>query len=251
MAAGRAEQRWRETGEQVRILDRRGRVRWHDAWLGNPAIDMAGPQHIVDGVQARGYIARWDPGPRTIFQPDYRNMDHPGRLVLADDLKTWAQNQHVDDALLIEAGWSPPSSRGKDWGFERWRDVAEQLSEDGAEIVQCGAKRHDRILPQARFIHTPTWRHAAAIIERVAMVYTIEGGTHHMAGALRRPAVVVYSGFVHPETTGYDWHANLYADLDHSPCGRYDACAHCEAAKAEITPDMVVAASIEATARWL
>jgi hypothetical protein len=237
MAAGVAERMWRETRQTVAIMDLAGRPRDHPVWEGNPAIDPAGPLTLVDCPGQRGYMLRWD-GARSVFDMTYRNMDHPGRIYVPAWARAWARDNVPPRCIIVEPIVRRPSSMGKDWGFERWRAVTARLT--GRPIVQLGEDGGRAMLPGATWIKTPTIWHAAAAIEQSSLVLTPEGGTHHMAGALRRPAVVIYGGFTHPQLTGYDWHENLYVDAPGSPCGNFDTCAHCVDALAAITPDMVI-----------
>lgn len=235
MAAGRAGLLYEQTGKPVAILDRHGARRWHSIWAGNPAIDRDAEQTIVDGVGVRGYIDGWQPGPRAMFKPNYCNADHPGRVYVPAELQQWAATLGIDRSIVIEPHVRSPSSPNKSWGFDRFAKVAEQLE----GVVQL-AQEPVELLPDARFIPTLTPMHAAAIIERAALTITVEGGTHHLAGATRRPAVVVYGAFIHPRTTGYAWHENLVAG---DSCGRWDDCTHCREAMASITPQMVIDAA--------
>ena len=63
-----------------------------------------------------------------------------------------------------------------------------------------------------------------------------EGGFSHVAGALRKKAVVYYGGWITPDVIGYDFHENLYFEDSKSPCGLYrEKCDHCENARQVIT----------------
>lgn len=244
MAAGVAARMWRETGQTVAIVDQAGRPREHAMWEGNPAIDPNGPLRLVDCPGQRGYMLRWD-GARSVFNMTYRNMDHPGNIYVPAWARGWARYNVPTGCIIIEPIVRRPSSMGKDWGFDRWCAVADRLIRQ--PVVQLGEDGGRRMLPGATWIKTPTFWHAAAAIERAALVLTPEGGTHHMAGALHRPAVVVYGGFTHPQLTGYDWHRCLYVDVPGSPCGNFDPCSHCRDALETITPNMVIAAIVELT----
>ena len=222
------------------------------AWDGNPAISAKGPQVLADYTAVRGYIDHWE-GSRSVFNFNYRNRSHPGRLFVPAWADAWAAGLGVDGCVVVEAFVRRPSSPGKDWGYDRWRDAAAFVGADwraqhrqAPTLIQM-ADRPIKTIPGARFIKTPTFWHAAAIIARSALVLTPEGGTHHMAGALRRPAVVVCGGFTHPDVIGYDGHEYLYADVPGSPCGRFDHCPHCVDALNRITPAMVA----DATGRLL
>jgi hypothetical protein len=236
MAAGVAERMWRETGRRVAIVDEAGRPRDHPVWEGNPAIDPQSSLTLRDHPGHRGYMLRWDDGPRAVFNPSYRNRDHPGRIYPPASARAWARANVPAGCVIVEPIVRRPSSMGKDWGVERWRAVVDAL--DIGPVVQLGEDGGRPML--AHWIKTPTIWHAAAAIERAMLVLTTEGGTHHMAGALGVPAVVVYGGFTHPDMTSYETERSLYVDVPGSPCGRYDSCPHCVDALAAITPEMVV-----------
>jgi len=235
MAAGRAEKLWRETGQRVAIVDASMRPREHDVWTGNPAIDQSSSLTLTDCPRGRGYIDRWE-GSRSVLNMTYHNRDHPGSIYIPDEYLRWAASVVESGCVVIEPIVQRPSSLGKDWGFKRWAKVAEQLE----NVVQLGADHARPVLPGAQFIKTETFWHAAAIVRHAAVTLTPEGGLHHIAGALKRPAVVIYGGFTHPLITGYDGHECLYVDVPGSPCGEFGPCDHCRLALEMITVDMVL-----------
>ena len=49
----------------------------------------------------------------------------------------------------------------------------------------------------------------------------------HAAAALDKKAVVLFGGYIHPNTTGYNFHYNIYIDIEDSPCGMRKYCEHC------------------------
>ena len=52
------------------------------------------------------------------------------------------------------------------------------------------------------------------------------------------PAVVLFGGYISPDVTGYDRHANLFTGGE--ACGRRTVCDHCRDAMNRITPDLVM-----------
>jgi len=234
MAAGRAAALG---AAPVAIVDEAGRPRRHPVWDRNPLIDPDSSLTLCDCPGHRGYMLRWYPGPRAVFNPDYRNRDHPGRIYPPDDARRWAAENIPEGCIIVEPVVRRPSSSGKDWGVDRWRQVVESLS-ISAPIIQLGEDGGRPMV--APWIKTPTIWHAAAAIERAALVLTPEGGTHHMAGALDVPHVTIFGGFTHPATTGYETTWPLYVDIEGSPCGRYDDCDHCRRALDMITVEDVI-----------
>jgi len=67
----------------------------------------------------------------------------------------------------------------------------------------------------------------------------VEGGLHHAAAALGRPAVVIFGHFIDPEVTGYHGHKNLRGGAV-GMCGSWSSCPECVRAMEAITPEVVV-----------
>lgn len=127
----------------------------------------------------------------------------------------------------------------KRWPFERWQVVVAQLRQGGHEVVQFRAGG-GRVLSGVREIKTPTFRKALAVLQHARLFMGCEGGLHHGAAAVNIPAVVLFGGFIHPRTTGYDMHANIFTGGTEG-CGRFTECEHCKQAMLAITPQMVIA----------
>lgn len=240
MAAGRAEALFEASGAPVAIVDREGRVREHFIWQGNPAIDAASPQRIADGPHCRAYV-RWKNG-RAVFRHDHR--PRAGRIYLTPREREFADRADLPATFaVIEPHVMPPSSPNKRWPFERWAAVAEELAPHIA-CLQLGPDDGREALPRVRRLVTPHARLAAAVIERAALAMTSEGGTHHLAAALGRPAVVIFGAFTPPLVTGYPWHANLAVETAEGYCGTYQRrCEHCVAAMRTITAERVAGAA--------
>jgi hypothetical protein len=126
----------------------------------------------------------------------------------------------------------------KDWGFGKWQAVVDALHECAVFVQPDYGKR---MLRGAHAIRA-TFREYCAVLARCALHVGPEGGLHHAAAAVRRPAVVVFGGRIDPAITGYAGHANLYVDVRGSPCGMITPCAHCRDCLDAITVDSVVTA---------
>jgi len=129
----------------------------------------------------------------------------------------------------------------KRWPRERFAAVAEALIGAGWPVVQFGTA--PLLTPRVRRIETPSFRHAVAALSRAALYIGTEGGLHHGSAAVGIPAVVIFGGFIPPETTGYETHANLFSGG--VACGMRRPCPHCRKALEAITVDMVVDAALE------
>lgn len=131
------------------------------------------------------------------------------------------------------------SARNKDWGWDKWQQLVNSLGTD-YEIVQMGPPG-TRTLIGTRFIETPSFRYACAVLAHARACVLPEGGLHHAAAALNIPGVVIFGGYINPQTTGYALHTNLFVEKG-SPCGRNTPCRHCRKCMNAITVDMVATA---------
>jgi ADP-heptose:LPS heptosyltransferase len=131
--------------------------------------------------------------------------------------------------------WHKSVAPNKDWGLQRYQQVANRLLLSGHDVVQFSHGR-DR-LQGVRVVKTPTFRHALAVLNRASLAVVPEGGLHHGAAALGIPAVVIFGGFVPPQVTGYAMHINLNGNAE--ACGSLARCTHCREALDRITVDEV------------
>jgi hypothetical protein len=246
MAAGEAEVIFRQTGVPVAILGRDGQPRWHPLWEGNPAI--AHPYRITrvtptitNGVGCRPYISYPFTAARGMRFTDWRARDRVGRVYLtADELALGKRIRYeVGPFLLLEPDVKPDATPNKAWGLDRFADVVRQMS----DITFVRAHGDEcRTFPPVKNVHTRTFREACGVLAASDGYVGTEGGFHHAAAALGKPAVVIFGGFISPKTTGYETHLNICDKLPGSPCGKWRQCGHCLAAMDRITVPMVVEA---------
>ena len=236
------------TNQRVCPVDAKWEPYWDALWDGIPymqkemTIDCAA---LRNGPSVRQYYSGMA-GNRIIW----RKWDiAPGEIRLTNEERKWAVEQFTmkdqhPRFLLINPSWKAAGGGGqnKDWGFKRWQEVAWALRD--VLLVQVGKLGASPWLGGAVQIETPTFRHACAILERSVGYVGHEGGLHHAAAALGRPAVVVFGGYISPEITGYGIHKNLFAPSPEYPlgCGTVTPCAHCRSAMDQITVEEVVEA---------
>ena len=84
------------------------------------------------------------------------------------------------------------------------------------------------------------FREACAVMSLCDYYLGWEGGFSHAAAALNKKAVVLFGGYIHPQTTGYNFHENIYIDIKGSPCGMRKYCEHCEKCRKLITVAQVI-----------
>jgi len=139
--------------------------------------------------------------------------------------------------VTIEPHLKPRAPSAKDWTFERYQQVVDKLSKH-IEVVQISAPGTQSLNGASRV--NLNFRESLALMKASRLYVGPEGGFHHGAAAVGRPAVVLFGGYISPKTTGYETHKNLVGDPH--PCGRkIGRCKHCEIAMGRITPAMVLA----------
>lgn len=233
------------------IVYRRGQKYWHPVWENNKRFlppdrwwDATSESHhewrLKIAYAQRPYSLGGD-RERWIWDPAYRAM--PGDLffTMAEQTAAWERlYRHIPAGLapiLIEPHIKPGASPNKSWGFDRYQAVVDRTP--GRIWLQVGPASTRR-LNGAIFLETATFRQAAALLALCGAYMGNEGGLHHAAAALAKPAVVIFGGYIHPQTTGYLFHRNLFTGG--TACGWRIPCAHCTAAMAAITPDEVLEA---------
>lgn len=239
MAAAEAEWLHLDTGKRVRIVDEHGALRWHSLWERNPAIVSPADNKLYPYAELRNhrgnraYVLEHHRD-RFVFNPAYRA--HPATIYLSEPERAFAQIHagHV----IIEPN-VPVRKPNKQWGIERWRRLIDLMHGAGMHPAQLGP-RSTTVLTGCRHIVTETIREAASVLSTARAAVLPEGGLHHLAAAVRLPAVVLFGGFIHPRTTGYSMHRNIFTGRD-GPCGNRRPCEHCAKAMAAIEPESVFA----------
>lgn len=246
MASGHALAEHRRTGKRVKVLDLAGRPRFDVMWHGLPWIAQPHERGefatVINGPQCRPYIAypfgreigqRWTP---------WRARDHVGAIAL-----TAAEQRIARQAVaalgaffVIEPGLDPKSNPNKQWGAANWAELARLMLADGLKVVQMGP-HPVRVAPGVKYVRTRSFREAAAVLARAAGAVLPEGGLHHAAAVLGAPAVVLFGGYIDPQTTGYDGHVNFADRRAGSPCGRWQPCRHCAEIWSRLAPADVYA----------
>ena len=186
-----------------------------------------------DNLISKGYALRAEKH-RTYFNPDFKVT--PGHLPINPGLVRWAVSQAVAKCVMVNPHVKKWPGKSKDWGWEKWLELAEK---SGYKLFQCGYGKPS--IPGVPEIETPTFEHAAALLKVCRGIVTTEGGMHHAAGALLKPAVIIFGGTNPPSVLGYDFHENLAVDYPEA-LGRRGPHPACQAAMDMITVDAVLEA---------
>lgn len=188
---------------------------------------------------SRGYVkgtkADHKAGRRFVFDASFRPPR--GEFFFDEAERSWASA--FGTGFVIVDGYLPPKGQSMNKKWHGWSEVAAALQEAGRDVRQF-QRPVETTLPVrgARPMATPTFRHAAALLASAALYIGPEGGLHHAAAAVNIPAVVLFGGFIHPKTTGYDGHVNIFTGG--AACGSLQPCDHCRDAMAKITAAQVL-----------
>ena len=124
--------------------------------------------------------------------------------------------------------------RNKDWGYENWKNLIDNIKKDYLIIHSVHNKTKE-----IKGVFAPKnidFRLSCAIMNECDMYIGPEGGFGHVAAALKKKAVLYFGGWISPNVIGYDFHENIYFENKNSPCGKYrDFCNHCNEARKQIT----------------
>ncbi len=189
--------------------------------------------HRIYNTQGRG---RW------LWNFDFQAK--PGE-VFFDNAERRIGRRHGRGFILIEPdvpSWKSVAPN-KDWGRANYQALADRLKTEGFRLAQF---RHDKSSPPLNGVEglkTLNFRDALALMSNGMLYVGPEGGMHHGAATVDKPAVVLFGGFIPPEVTGYRSHVNLTGGAE--ACGSLTPCQHCRKAMANISVEEVFAAVME------
>lgn len=225
-------------------------MHWSDVFENNPRM-------LQKGETYRGEL---------IFIPDY-----PGRRAYIDYAKcgngrfafdqsfaapvgkiyfTEKEQAQVDELkgnfVVIEPNVKGSVSAGnKDWGFKNWQALIKRMKGE-MSWLQVGAP--GPILNNVWKRPTDRFRGAMVILAASRGFVGTDGGLHHAAAALGKPAVVVWGHYTSPKQLGYNGHYNVIppGGVPETGCGTLAPCPHCRDSMNAISVDVVERAVREA-----
>lgn len=234
MATAQAKEQNEKHGLRVVFSDGKQQFYDPDIFANNPRI----AEHLQRGEKyvgipnfpgCRPYISGYEDG-RFIWNRGFKAT--PGELFLTDEERALAPKEPY---VLIEPTVKSGNQSNKDWGWDKWQQVAKAPY----PFLQIGPAKK-RKLDGVPFMET-TFREALGVLSGASLLVTTDGALHHAAAALGVPAIVIWGGFTSPQNLGYDSHLNLWSGAE--PCGRWKLpCQHCRDALDSITPKQVIQA---------
>lgn len=256
MAAGSAQTIYDQDRSQgpVAICDIRGHAKWHDLWVGNPAVAHPDPGY----PEGRAPQSRWVKNSKFcrpyiqypftddtgwIWATNWRARDHRGLLYLTPQETAVGADlsARYGPFLLLE----PTPVRGnknRRWPDAKWEDLSEALRALGLPIVQL-QHAASRLLPNTIWAPHHGFRQACGVLSAASLFVSTEGGLVHASAALGIPTVALWGGCVSCDVLGYPEHVNLVDEDPRTPCGKWRPCAHCADAWSRLTADRVAEAT--------
>lgn len=266
MATGDAARLYDETGKKVLILDRNSRPRYHDIFRGNPKIwhpkDWIGriidhpfvqsgpgkrPYADYEAIEALGL--KLAPGAkdrkelrraasRLCFVPEYQVRG--GEIYLDTNERNFGEKATAGLGAFIVI---EPNIKGrvpaKQWGVSRWQALADEMVKRGLQPIQIGPGAGIK-LTGVRYIKTPDFRRAMAVMDLADSFIVPEGGLHHAFGALNKKGVALFAGRT-PLNLSYPEQFTWYLNDNHAPCGlEHIDCRQCRAMWTSLTVSQVL-----------
>lgn len=227
-------------GTPIMLLDKFGRARLPvpktetSVWMNNPKIATKVSRRYVqytNGPSCRPYILGYNSKKKQwTWNEDYSVNDYVGEIMLT----TREAKQKSGDYITIEPNINPRNTINKDWGIKNYQSVVDELSKH-IEVVQLF--KSGEVLNNVTIARPRTFRDAAGYINGAKFHIGTEGGLHHAAAALGKPAIVIFGGYISPRITGYDFHHNFGED---ESCGSFKPCSHCREAMKRISADQII-----------
>lgn len=179
------------------------------------------------------------------FLDQYTANKYVGNIYLTLDEIDFRKCLPPGDFIMVEPNVKGTvSDKNKDWGFDKWQAVVDQLGD--YQIVQCSQEGQRHLLgDNVTHIRTDNVRLAISVLHRSSLFVGTDGALHHAAAINNVPAVVVWGGYSSPKHLGYDYQTNIRYD-DSKPCGKFAACDHCRDMMNSVTTEQIAEATIDA-----
>lgn len=133
----------------------------------------------------------------------------------------------------------------KVWPVENWRAIVPELAGIGS-VIQLGDAKEPVFEGVTSWAGKLSMRESMALLTQVSLHIGPDSFLMHAANGVDVPCVIIYGGSRSPVCSGYAENANLYVDIECSPCWLHDShgdtCPYAIKCMPMVTPAMVLAA---------
>lgn len=111
--------------------------------------------------------------------------------------------------IVIEPNIKPRASPCKQWPFEYYQQIVTRLRGQVPFLQLVPKHGQQRVLKGVTTVQT-NLRETAGYLSKALLFLGPEGGMHHIAAAVRCPAIVIFGAYIPPSITGYNFHHNFH-----------------------------------------
>lgn len=129
--------------------------------------------------------------------------------------------------VTIEPNTKDEYTVNKRYPKDKWQKIVNDIK-DKVIIVQLGNDSTNVLEGVIDMTGKTTFREAAGIIGNSLFHIGSEGGLMHAANAVGKSAIIVITGFLHPDMTCYPENTNIWIGKNHGPCGMKIKCQECK-----------------------
>jgi ADP-heptose:LPS heptosyltransferase len=194
---------------------------WEELFRNNPYADWVTGKHVKTTTRHIKPVYRVEKrGDRPFLEQMLGYVGcHGGgdpRIYLTDDEIRLARERYPGRYIAVcPTGKNVFSANRREWGLDNFQQVRDLLSE--YRFVQVGIEA-DPLLERVLDARGLPIRQSAAILHNAWFFLGLEGGFMHVARAVGTRSVVVFGGYILPETSGYRENVNISSEVDCSPC---------------------------------
>lgn len=144
------------------------------------------------------------------------------------------------NSIIVQTSRENPrfEFKNKEWETDKWESLAKIISKK-YPIIQIGSLNDPKFFGALDMRGKTTIREAASLLRNAKLFFGLEGFLMHLAAAVQTRAVIIYGGWISPETSGYSENENLFTKLDCSPCGFASFCEWDRKCMNQISPEIV------------
>jgi hypothetical protein len=231
IASGDAKEANERTGKKVKLGDGSRMFTDIQVFSNNPRMAFKYDTDVVwvnNYPNSRPYLKGTNKG-KLLFNDDYK--PRVGEIYFSHE-----EQKDIDkiqgDYIIVEPNVKKTFIHTVNKAWHGW----DELLKHDLPWIQLGDVTTDK---KTKWVETPTFRDALAILSKAKLFVGTDGGLHHAAAALGIPSVVIWTGFTSPRHLGYDTHRNIHDGSE--PCGTYDSvCQHCLLKSKAITVEQVL-----------